>query len=130
MKFTINAKPQPKQRPRVTRYGTYTPKQTVEYERLIGWEYLANKGKKHVGAINLSIRVVFKIPKSRKDLIVGQSHTQRPDLDNICKSVTDSLNGLAYDDDGQISTINATKEWGLSDFVEVEIREVENDGVH
>ena len=126
IKFSVKGKPQPKQRPRVTKYGTFTPKQTVEYERLIGWTYLANKGKKHSGALVMNIRVVFKIPKTRKDLVVGQAHTQRPDLDNIAKIYNDSLNGVAYDDDCQISTINATKEWGLSDFVEVEIREVMN----
>lgn len=124
MKFIIDGKPQPKQRPRVTKFGTYTPKETKNYEILVKWLYTLNGGKMLTGPISMSIKVVFKLPKAHKGRKVGDCHTQRPDIDNICKAITDSLNGLAYQDDGQIARLVASKEWGTSDYVEVEIQEV------
>ena len=39
-------------------------------------------------------------------------HIQRPDLDNVVKAICDGLNGLAYVDDSQVSSIEARKIWG------------------
>lgn len=44
--------------------------------------------------------------------MLGSAHTQRPDLDNITKSIADGLNGVAYADDGQIAETEAIKRWG------------------
>jgi Holliday junction resolvase RusA-like endonuclease len=126
----IRGKPQPKQRPRVTRNGTYTPKETLAYEKLVQWEYIAQKGKKLTGALKMAIVVKFKKPKSRKDVMWGDYHTQRPDLDNVVKAITDSLNGVAYDDDSQVAVIEATKVWADVDCVEFEIKEVRDEWLH
>ena len=34
--FKVEGRPQPKERPRVTKYGTYTPQKTLNYEKEIG----------------------------------------------------------------------------------------------
>jgi Holliday junction resolvase RusA-like endonuclease len=129
-KMRIEGKPQPKQRPRVTKNGTYTPKETLAYEKLVQWEYIAQKGKKLTGALKMAIAFNLKIPKSRKDLKVGDWHTQRPDLDNLVKSYKDALNEFAYDDDAQVVEIIASKKWANEDYVELEIKEVRDEWLY
>jgi Holliday junction resolvase RusA-like endonuclease len=46
---------------------------------------------------------------------------KKPDIDNVVKSVTDALNGLAYGDDSQIVSLYVHKRYGLVPMVEVEI---------
>jgi len=122
--FSIPGKPQPKQRPRVTIKGTYTPQATVDYERLVGWQCRSvYKGKPLTQALKLTVRVFFKLPK-RTVKEKGDWHTSRPDLDNIVKIIEDSLNGIAYEDDSQIVKVEATKQWASEDYVIVEIEEV------
>ena len=122
--FIIPGKPRPKQRPRVTSHGTYTPKETIEYERLVGWQFRnAYKGKPLTQAVKLTVRVFVKLPK-RTVKEKGDWHTQRPDLDNIVKSIKDGLNKIAYEDDSQIVYLVATKQWASDDYVIVEIEEV------
>ena len=122
--FIIPGKPQPKQRPRVTIKGTYTPQATVDYERLVGWQCRSvHKGKPLTTALKLTVRVFIKLPK-RTVKEKGDWHTSRPDLDNVIKAITDSLNGIAYEDDSQIVKIEATKQWASEDYVIVEIEEV------
>ena len=122
--FIIFSKPQPKQRPRVTIKGTYTPQATVDYERLVGWQCRSvYKGKPLTQALKLTVRVFFKLPK-RTVKEKGDWHTQRLDLDNVIKSIKDGLNGIAYEDDSQIASLVATKQWASEDYVIVEIEEV------
>lgn len=122
--------PVPKGRPRLGRYGTYTPQKTVEYEKLVRAEY-QNKYKSPLkGSISACIAFYMPIPKSaskadKKTMLDGITpHTKKPDIDNMIKSVTDALNGLAYDDDSQITDIYAQKKY--SDNPRVEIRLWEN----
>ena len=122
--FIIPGKPQPKQRPRVTMKGTYTPQATVDYERLVGWQCRsAYKGKPLPTALKMTVRVFVKLPK-RTVKEKGDWHTQRPDLDNIVKSIKDGLNKIAYEDDSQIVHLVAMKQWASEDYVIVEIEEV------
>ena len=122
--FIIFSKPQPKQRPRVTIKGTYTPQATVDYERLVGWQCRSvYKGKPLTQALKLTVRVFFKLPK-RTVKEKGDWHTQRPDLDNVIKSIKDGLNGIAYEDDSQIASLVATKQWASEDYVIVELEEI------
>ena len=122
MKIIINGRPQPKQRARVTKWGSYTPPQTVAYEKLVALTW-GNRPMLQ-GAVAMKVTCVFKIPKSRKELWNGQNHTQRPDLDNVIKCVTDGLNGRAFADDAQIVELIGTKVWGRDEYVEVELEEV------
>ena len=125
MKIIINGRPQPKQRARVTKWGSYTPPQTVAYEKLVALTW-GNRPMLQ-GAVSMKVTCVFKIPKSRKDLWNGQNHVQRPDLDNVIKAITDGLNGRAFADDSQIVELIGTKVWGRDEYVEVDIEEVNCD---
>lgn len=95
--FTVVGEPKSKGRPRFTRSGrTYTPKDTLEAERVIAdaWRRL-------------------EIPVSDKpmvlicDFYVGT--LRRKDIDNMLKTVGDALNGVAYVDDSQLVGVVATK---------------------
>ncbi|MES0334762.1 MAG: RusA family crossover junction endodeoxyribonuclease [Candidatus Magnetobacterium sp. LHC-1] len=115
--FTIPGPPTGKARPRVTRWGTHTPEQTVLYENLVKTMYMQTRTEKFADdkMIEMSIEAYFKIPKSAtKGKRLAMIHNivrpiKKPDIDNICKIIADALNGLAYKDDTQIVKVNLEK---------------------
>ena len=122
--FIIPGKPQPKQRPRVTIKGTYTPQATVDYERLMGWKFReVYKGQPLTTPIKMTIRQFYKLPKKTK-YKPGDWHTQRPDKSNVTKAIEDGLNGIAFADDSQVCFTVDTKQWATEGYVIVEIEEV------
>lgn len=52
-------------------------------------------------------------------------HTKRPDLDNLIKFVKDCLNGVVYQDDSQVFSIQAEKRYSEDPKTEVFISWVE-----
>lgn len=124
----------PKERPRFNmKTGTvYTPKKTLDYESIVKANAAMNIGKPLEGAVEISVIVEQKIPKSwskKKKLAVLNGEevvTSVQDLDNMLKSVTDGLNKIAYKDDRQIVKIVAEKRYSETDQVIVVIKEIEN----
>ena len=121
IEFEILGKPLGKARPRVTRKGfTYTPQKTVNYENLIRWTFQSKfpNHKPFEGYIEAEIKAIFDIPKSyskKKTLeLLNKScnYDHKPDLDNVAKIVLDSLNGIAYKDDSQVTVLKVIKEYG------------------
>ena len=108
--FIVPGPPVAKGRPRVGKYGTYTPDKTVNYENLVQFSYLEKYKQAHLleGPLKLTIDFDFPIPKStskknRELMLLGEIRpTKKPDLDNCMKIITDALNGIAYKDDSQI----------------------------
>ena len=47
--------------------------------------------------------------KKKKDKMVGKFHQQRPDLDNLEKSILDSI----FDEDSHIADLRCTKVWSV-----------------
>jgi Holliday junction resolvase RusA-like endonuclease len=86
---------------------------TVNYEGLVGLAAQeALRGDQFVGPTRVELTAWFQIPKTRaKKLAEGDWHTQRPDTDNIEKSVLDGLNGIAWADDSLVCSIEAVKRW-------------------
>ena len=134
-KFVIPGEPQTKGRPRFTNMGkyvkTYTPGETVLYENLVKLSYIEQcKDIRLEGAISATITSIFSIPKSvskkkRKEMLDGTiKHTKSKDLDNIAKTVLDSINGIAYDDDRQICRLYVEKIYGEIPRVEVTLKEI------
>lgn len=109
MKFHVFGKVIGKQRPRVTQRGTYTPKKTLDYERLIAESYIKAGGSMMSGQISVSIAVFRALPKSRPKKIASEPDTVKPDVDNIAKTVLDALNGVAYADDSQVVRLVVNK---------------------
>ena len=118
-RFIIYGNPIAKGRPRLGRYGTYTPQKTVDYENLVRLSYLQQcNNRKLSGYIRAEIELYFQIPKrtgkaDRWKMKSGQiRHDKRPDADNCIKAVCDALNGIAYDDDSQIVSVRCEKYYG------------------
>lgn len=116
----IPGQPQGKGRPRFTKSGhAYTPEKTRQYEKAVRECYEEQGYGLHFsGPVALEILAVFRIPKSRskKDqerMLFGEiKPTTKPDADNIGKAIADALNGIAYDDDKQITSLLVRKQYG------------------
>lgn len=126
--FVVMGNPIPKGRPRLSKWGTYTPKTTVQYEKLVRDTFISKGYQKLNGGVILTLNIYIQIPKSTskkmKEEMENQYHTGKKDADNIIKAVTDAMNGYAYDDDGQICEIYATKKWSEYPRVVIQLQEV------
>ena len=132
--FTVNVIPRGKQRARTVNNGwgvhSYTPRETVIYERKIAWACRsACRGAQMPENAPLSLDAVFYMPipksanKGLRERMASERmmHTKKPDTDNMLKSVLDGCNGIAYKDDNQIAQIRATKVYSENPRVEVTI---------
>ena len=132
MFFEIAGEPMGKQRPKFSRAGnyvrTYTPKETVNYEQWVKMCY-KQAGGEHLGSgpIAIMVDIYYKIPKSFSkkkrqqaldDVILP---TVKPDCDNVLKIICDSLNGIAYEDDKQITYAMIIKHYAEEPKVIVKI---------
>ena len=131
IKLIIPGQPCAKQRPRVCKYGTYTPTKTVNYETLVKQLYIMQNHRKQLeGALQMRVIAYMPITKSTSkknaELMRAGSirPTKKPDWDNIGKIISDALNGLAYHDDSQIVSATIEKWYSDEPRVEVEIKEI------
>ncbi len=131
LRFTIPGEPMGKGRPRVTKFGAYTPKKTVNYEVLVKEMFaIRYPGHKPVeNPVLMEVQAYFSIPKSatkkkKKAMAAGSLRpTKKPDLSNITKIIEDALNKIAYNDDSQIVKLVASKYYVVdSPRVEVSIK--------
>lgn len=105
-RFTVKGRPKAKGRPRFGKGHTYTPKGTVDAERVIAEAY---KGPKFEGPVSLAC--VFSNDRVTITLtpIEMEKSPLRGDVSNYLKLVEDALNGLAYDDDRQVHRLVGKK---------------------
>ena len=108
---------------------TYTPEKTASYENFVKVCYLNKyKGQKLDGEIIAEIIAYFSIPKSfskkkRSEAIEGKiKPTKKPDTDNIAKTILDSLNGIAFEDDKQVVALLVKKLYGEEAKVVVSLK--------
>ena len=134
MKFEIKGKPIAKSRPRFTRQGfTYNDEKTTSYESLVRYTFQSEfpNHKPFDGYVEANIKAIFEIPKSyskkkTKELLEGHNnYDHKPDTDNLAKIILDSLNGIAYRDDAQVTILHINKEYGEQAKVIVELKEIE-----
>lgn len=132
--FTIPGKPQPKERPRVTKSGyTFTPPRTKEYEAKV-----IEQAKKSqllpqsplTTPLKMILWFYYPIPTSwskKKQELARRKQIQpakRPDIDNLAKLIMDALNGVAYVDDAQIVQLVINKQYDEEPRAEVLIDEI------
>ena len=133
--FKIPGKAQAKQRPRMGRSGiVYTPKETLVYENYVKMCYsdYANQfgWLPYESQVRAEIEVLVAVPKSdsktkKKAKIEGMIRPAvKPDCDNLAKSILDSLNGLAYQDDKQVVELFVKKYYAENAEVRVRLTEV------
>lgn len=124
--MVIPLKPVAKQRARVSRYGSYTPTKTKNFETALARCVKTLWGKAPLeGPLQVVVRFVFQPPKrkTRQYPCVG-------DTDNYLKSVCDGLNGVLWSDDVQIVDLRGVKLYamdGSPERIELEIREIQSD---
>lgn len=130
MYFRIPVVPQAKQRPQFGNGKTFTPQRTKDAEAEIAkevWARMTSLERKTCPvSVPVSLEVVFHMPiakslsKTKQTAMLGEPHTQRPDLDNLVK-IFDALNGLIWKDDTQIWKIHAEKRWAREGAIEINV---------
>lgn len=69
--------------------------------------------------LELDVDIKVKMPKSwsikKQCEHLGRGIAQKPDIDNILKSVMDALNGVAWEDDAQVTRVSVSTKWSLSE---------------
>ena len=135
IRFTVDGTAVPKQRPRISGRRAYTPKRTKDYEERVLNEFRSSYSGFYPAfgkdvPVSVEIRIGQAIPKSwsKKKRAQAESGEIVPlsrngDVDNIAKSILDALNGFAYEDDCQVTTLIITKQYGVNPCAEVRLGE-------
>ncbi len=123
-----------KQRPRASSQGgfvrMYTPTKTVNYESRIAYAWTQKYGEfnfERDKAVSVTITIYVPIPKafSKKKRVLALNNeikpTTKPDIDNVCKSVLDGLNKIAFADDKQVYKLSAVKVYAVMPKLEINI---------
>ena len=133
--FTVEGTAVPKQRPRISGHRAYTPKRTKDYEERVLNAFRSSYGGFYPAfgkdtPVRICISVIQEIPKSwsKKKRLQAELGNIVPlsrngDIDNIAKSILDALNGFAYEDDCQVTTLIVTKQYGVNPCAEVRLME-------
>ena len=91
---------------------TYTPDATAEAMELIRMAY-AKESQGQMAAkgvpVRVSIATTRAMPKSRPRRLEEEPDVYKPDCDNIAKLCLDALNGVAWADDTQVTTLVVQK---------------------
>ena len=130
-----NVRPRQKQRPRFSHRGgktrTYTPKQTKDFEaklKSLAMQDLPENWKPLKGDVKLTIRLKFEVPvswsKEKKEKALNgeiKPNKKNGDIDNLAKSVLDSLNGVIYEDDHQVNELEISKFYSETNEIAVHI---------
>jgi Holliday junction resolvase RusA-like endonuclease len=104
----------------------YVPKTHAvhAYRQAVAQAAKAAGCESHPEPVNVVIDFVFARPKShcrKTGLRAGAPVLPRADLDNCAKGVLDSLNGIAWDDDSQVSRLVLEKTYGTEGRTTVRI---------
>lgn len=97
--FIVNGPPIGKQRPRVTKHGTYTPAETAKFERRVGLGAMAARG-------------IQRWPLDARYRVTIWAHfpdARRRDIDNIAKSCLDGMIGVLFGDDSQVDSLRVER---------------------
>ena len=104
IQFTVPVAPKGKSRHRTAKGRAYTPKEQVKWEQQFALFAAEHRPEEPLeGPIALYVTATFPRP--------GRLfHFQKPDADNVLKSVCDALNDTGWwRDDAQIAFTNVTK---------------------
>ena len=133
--FEIKEKAIGKQRPRYSSITKrmYTPTKTSTFEEKVKWSF---KSKYNIATelstkpFKAKITAIFEPPaslskKKKEELLFKVNYTKKPDVDNIAKIILDSLNGLVYKDDSQVTALLVFKDYGEENKIIVELEEID-----
>lgn len=138
IQFTYNGTPVGKGRPRAARdqagnIRMYTPKTTHIFETEVANAYKAAYPNFIFEESDvLAADILIKIPllksftkKQKQQALSGELlPAKKPDIDNILKSIFDSLNSVCYPDDNQITAVNARKIYSEEPGLDITITKI------
>lgn len=130
--FEISEKAVGKGRPRfntITKTA-YTPPTTRTFEEKTKMAFINKYNivtEPSYEPFKVNITVIIRPPKStskkRMSELMERPYTNKPDIDNIAKSILDALNGIVYKDDSQVTDLSIIKKYGEDHKVIVELEE-------
>ena len=98
-----------------TKFGViYNKGRAVAWRKTVAQEAVVAAGagyKPQSGMVALSLDFYFPIPKSRKELRVGDPHLQDPDCTNLLKNCEDGLKRVLFTDDCMVCSLQVSKSW-------------------
>lgn len=95
--------------------GTYLSKRGREFRDNVQKYMYTVKFNKYTGKIRVWLELSFKDKRQR-------------DIDNYCKSILDSLNGVLWIDDDQIYELHITKSIGTGeDYFKIGVEEIKDE---
>lgn len=131
--FEIPGDVQAQQRPRVTRNGTFDPKESKDYKSFV--RLVASQVAPETlitEEIKLTVDVYLKIPKKYhtkpKMALINAGElrpTTKPDIDNLAKGIKDGLSKIIWHDDSQVIELVARKWYSDNPRAEVTIEWLE-----
>ena len=133
--FEIAGLAKGKGRPRFRYTGnfvqTYTDKDTATWENFVRLSFINQGGEKLNGNLAVLITSCFPIPKSvskkKHAEMMNAPFPHKPDCDNLAKSILDALNGIAFDDDMQVTCLSVSKFYTDTAHTTVTITELKGD---
>ena len=129
MKKTFYVSPVPASRPRVTRWSTFYGKKYTDFKS--DMKMAVNDIQFVLLENNIYAKLDFfvKIPtswsKKKKSSKEGKFCDNNADIDNYCKAILDSLNGIYYEDDRQVVMLRARMYWSNAPRIECEFLEIQ-----
>jgi len=127
----VPGKPMGKQRARWSKRGTYTPKETVNYETYIKELFVVgNPGfipPESPVRVRIYISMCLSIPNSASKRTKDEMEscfilpTKRPDVDNAAKIVLDALESVAYKNDSQVVALCVEKFYSVRPRMDITI---------
>ena len=137
MRFEFDIEPVEQARPRATRMGKgirlYDPKKVNVFKKRLGLlakqQMLDRRLDLFDGPLEVCMEfyrpVQASLSRKERDRRLSGVHrpTVKPDLDNYIKSTSDALNGIIWEDDNLIVSLQAEKFYSERPHLVVEIRE-------
>ena len=131
MKKTFRINPVPASRARVTRWSTYFPKRYTQFKKdmqmaLNDVQYVPEEGLLYV-KLDFFVSMPMSWSKKKKAAKNGKFCDNNADIDNYCKAILDSLEGIYYANDNQVVMIRARKYYSDEPRIEFEMENIENE---
>ncbi|MGH2080234.1 RusA family crossover junction endodeoxyribonuclease [Aerococcus urinaeequi] len=139
MKYVFDIAPVPQGRPRFARRGksiqTYDPPKSKKFKQELAALAEKKKEQQHFYAdkhVPIEVCLRFYIPllksftktKCEQAINGALRPPKKPDIDNYIKGTLDSLNGIFWNDDGQIVDLHIGKYYSDNPRIEMEIKEI------
>ena len=122
--FTFQGIPRAQGRPKFYRRGNFTgaydPKNSREYKDNVAAQIVAQKPKLIERDKGIKVKLFFYLPRPKghynakgdiRSRYEHIKHTSKPDLDNLIKAIKDSLKGIVWHDDSQVTELEAIKRY-------------------